>query len=153
MTNKQTHPKIFLLAPRNHDFLGAQFPNYLGPLLRKKFECSQMDVTLCYDDKPAEAVALLRGQKFDAVLYICSEVWEEGRGGTMLEQVWSILEGKHETQNADTPTMALTICPAEADIERMHALGVSRVFETRNDLTAARILQAVRGEITPAAVL
>lgn len=149
MKHKQNLPRILLITPRNHEFMAFSCPHFLAPILRSKFEKNNMDVTLCHDDKFTEAIALLSGQKFDVIFYCCPEVWQEGRGGTIQERAWSILEARLKTLNATTPIIAFTTSPASADMNRMPTLGVSRIFDIHSDLSARQIVQAVEEKFAP----
>ena len=143
MSHTQT-PHILLLMPR--------VPNWLGPVFEKSFEKNDWIVTASFDTDPAAVAAILDQQKFDAMFYVCPEVWEEGRGGKIGENAWSILEKKTKTQNADIPTIAYTISPADEDIARLRVLGVTRVFQAWNGMEMKQLLQAVREAIASNAV-
>ncbi|MDO8648709.1 MAG: hypothetical protein Q7R81_02905 [Candidatus Peregrinibacteria bacterium] len=150
MDHKQT-PKILIID--SHDCPGVAHG------FCSKFQRHGLEVTLSSDDtdnfdKETMILPLLEKQKFDVILFLCSEAynWDDQRWQVVTFD-WSILGWKKRSINADTPLIAVTTAPDDETISRFKEVGVTGVIDRGDKPSAKQVSSRVFAELAMRDVL
>jgi len=110
---------------------------------RSKFERHGCEVVVASDDaaKNADVLQFLQTQKFDLILFFCSEAyaWEDAHWVVPTFD-WSILGFRKTSINADTPVIAVATAPDEEALSLFKEVGVACVIDRGNKPTAMEVV-------------
>jgi len=141
MEHKQT-PKILIIDSRDCHGVANGF--------RSKLEHHGIETTVTSDDadKNTDVLPLLRSQKFDLILFFCSEVyvWDDARWAVATFD-WSILGFKKTSINAETPLIAVTTAPDDEAISRFKEVGVTHIIDRGDKPSAKQVSSMVLEEL------
>lgn len=134
--NNTSKQKILIIDSRDCLGIAAGF--------RSRFERNGFEVTLSSDDadKGTDVIPLLREQKFDLILFFCSEVyvWEDARWAVPTFD-WSILGFKKTSLNVATPLIAVVTAPDNETISRFEEIGVMQLIDRGDKPTARYVVE------------
>lgn len=141
MKNIQTD-RVLIIDSR--DCLGV------ASAFRSKFERHGCEVTVTSDDadRNTDVLHLLQKQKFDLILFFCSEVyiWEDARWAVATFD-WSILGCKKDSMNGITPLIAVTTAPDEETLSRLREVGAVQIIDRGDKPTASQVMEAALGRL------
>jgi hypothetical protein len=130
--------KILVIESRDHPGLGRAFCS--------KFERIGFEATFSSDnaDKNTSVLPLLENEKFDAILFFLSEVYnlDDSRWQAITFD-WSILGWKERSMNAETPLVAIVTMPDQETISRLQEKNVAEIVDWSNKSSAQQIADVV----------